>query len=203
MLQTHNIAWLKFCPLFLNIVKRGKGVETQNWSNSSFSHKFCHWFSEKTWNFLKVVIYISSFWITLKACNYPLCHYDIRLNNFWSPNRQLKHLGKFDKILIFQNFIRQNQITSITKKIPLDSPLYMRLLHQEHKCQIDVIRRRYSETKNYPNSSFSNNFSHWNPNKQKHFSSAFNPKIWITKRCEVLIKTRKTNCFGQPLLKQP
>ena len=26
MLRTHNIAWLKFCSLILNIVQRGKGV---------------------------------------------------------------------------------------------------------------------------------------------------------------------------------
>ena len=43
MLRTHNIAWCKFYLLFLNIVKRGKGRETQNRLGSSFSHTFCHW----------------------------------------------------------------------------------------------------------------------------------------------------------------
>ena len=47
ILQTHNIPGRKLCSLFLNIVKRGKGRETQNSPNSSFSHDFCHWFSEK------------------------------------------------------------------------------------------------------------------------------------------------------------
>ena len=47
MLRTHRIAWLKFCSLFLNIVKRGKGVETKNCLNNIFSHHFCHWLSEK------------------------------------------------------------------------------------------------------------------------------------------------------------
>ena len=47
-LRTHNIAWHKFCSLYLNIVKTGKGTETQNCLNSSFSHNFCHWLSEKT-----------------------------------------------------------------------------------------------------------------------------------------------------------
>ena len=43
MLQTDNIAWCKFCSLFLNIVKRGKGKETQNCQNSRFFLNFCHW----------------------------------------------------------------------------------------------------------------------------------------------------------------
>ena len=30
MLETHSIAWHKFYLLFLNIVKRGKGRETQS-----------------------------------------------------------------------------------------------------------------------------------------------------------------------------
>ena len=44
MLRTHSIAWLKFCSLFLVIVKREK--ERKNCLNSSFSHHFCHWLSE-------------------------------------------------------------------------------------------------------------------------------------------------------------
>ena len=40
MLQNHNITSRKFCSLFLNIVKRGKGIETRNCPNSSFSHNF-------------------------------------------------------------------------------------------------------------------------------------------------------------------
>ena len=49
MFRTYNIAWRNFCSLVLNIVKRGKEVETQNCPNSSFSHTFCHWLSEKIW----------------------------------------------------------------------------------------------------------------------------------------------------------
>ena len=41
MLRTHNIARRKIRSLFLNIVKREKGRETQNCPNSSFSHIFC------------------------------------------------------------------------------------------------------------------------------------------------------------------
>ena len=66
---------------------------------------------------------------------------------------------------------------SNTKKIALDFALYMRLLHQEHKFQVGVTRRRYSEIKNFPYGSFFNNFCHWNLNKKKRFSSAFKPKI--------------------------
>ena len=62
-------------------------------------------------------------------------------------------------------------------KIPLDALLYVRLLHQEPKFPICVIRRRYPETKNCPNSSFSNNFCHWNLNNKETFSSVFKPKI--------------------------
>ena len=43
MLRTDNIAWRKFCSLFLNIIRRWKGRETQNRPNSSFAHNFCHW----------------------------------------------------------------------------------------------------------------------------------------------------------------
>ena len=49
MLLNHNIAWRKFSSLFLNIVKREKGIETQNCPNSSSSNNFCHWLSEKIW----------------------------------------------------------------------------------------------------------------------------------------------------------
>ena len=36
---------------------------------------------------------------------------------------------------------------NITKKIPLDAWLYKRLLHQEHKFPICVIRTRYPDKK--------------------------------------------------------
>ena len=90
MLQTHSIAWGKFC-LFLNIVKRGKWVGTRNCPNSSFSHIFCLWFPVNVKN-LSAVFYSWLFWITLKVSNYLLYHHDISLNNFWSRNKQLKYL---------------------------------------------------------------------------------------------------------------
>ena len=62
---------------------------------------------------------------------------------------------------------------SITKKIPLDASFYMRLLNKEHKFPIFVIRRRYPETENFPNSSFSNNFCHWNLNNKEKFFFCF------------------------------
>ena len=43
MLWTHNIAWIKFYWLFLNIVQREKRTETQNRLDSSFSDNFCDW----------------------------------------------------------------------------------------------------------------------------------------------------------------
>ena len=36
MLQNHNIAWRNFSSLFLNIIKRGEGVETENCPNTVF-----------------------------------------------------------------------------------------------------------------------------------------------------------------------
>ena len=51
VLQTHNIAWRKLRSLLFNIVKGGKGRETQNCPNSSFSYNFCHWLSEKSAKF--------------------------------------------------------------------------------------------------------------------------------------------------------
>ena len=51
VLQTDKIAWRKFCSLFLNIIKSGKGRETQNSANSGFSHNFCHWLSERSAKF--------------------------------------------------------------------------------------------------------------------------------------------------------
>ena len=73
MLQNHNIAWRNFNSLFLNIIKRGEGVETENCPNSSFSHNFCHWLSKKNWK-IKCSISSCSFYIKLKVCNYPLRH---------------------------------------------------------------------------------------------------------------------------------
>ena len=72
MLRNHNIAWRNFCSLFLNIVKRRKGVET----TSSFSHNFCHWLSEKISQIKRTILQllVLSFYIKLKACNYPLPH---------------------------------------------------------------------------------------------------------------------------------
>ena len=94
MLRTHNtawcnIAWCKFCSLSLNIIKGGMGGETGNCPNSSFSQNFCHWLSEKIWKISNVVFYSWLFWITLKACSYPLRHYCISLNNFWSQASSL------------------------------------------------------------------------------------------------------------------
>ena len=66
----------------------------------------------------------------------------------------------------------------------------MRLLHQEHKCPIYVIRRRYPETKNGPNSSFSNNFCHWNLNHKKtNLLCAYNYllKKWVKSRCFIYL----------------
>ena len=147
MLRTHKVAWRKFCSFFPNIVKRRNGVETRNCLKGSFSYNFCHRLSEKIWKLLSVVFYCFCFWITLKACNYLLRHHDTSLNNFWSPNKQLEYMGKWDKILIFRIFYSQSQIMSITKKITLDLSLYIRLLHQENKLPICVIRRRYPEKK--------------------------------------------------------
>ena len=119
---------------------------------------------------LSVVFCSSLFRITLMASDYPLCHYDISLNNFCSPKKQLKYLGRQGKIFIFQIFFEKKQIISITKNIPQDVSMYMRL---EHKCPICVIRRGYPETKKCPNSSFSNNFCHWNLNNKKTFLFCF------------------------------
>ena len=47
MLRTHNIAWRKLHPLFFNIIKRGKGRQSLNCINSSFSHNLCRWLSQK------------------------------------------------------------------------------------------------------------------------------------------------------------
>ena len=128
------------------------------------------------WKILKnlsVVFYSWLFWIILKASNYPLRHYCISLNNFWSPNKQLKYLGRWGKIFIFQIFFKQNKTICITEKTPQAAPLYMRLLHQEHKCPICVIRRIYPETKLCPNSSFSSNFCLFNLNNKETFLFRF------------------------------
>ena len=106
MLWTHNIAWPKVCSLFLNISKRGKGVETRNFPNSSFSHNFCYWLSKKIWKVWSVVFYNWLFSMTLKACSYSLRHYDISLNKIWSPKKQSKYLGKWGKIFIFDIYFQ-------------------------------------------------------------------------------------------------
>ena len=101
------------------------------------------------WKNLSVVaFYCWLFWITLKACNYPLRYYGISLNNFWNPNKQLKYLGKRSKIFIYQFFSRQNQIMINKKRITLDASFYRKLLHQENKLPICVMRNRYPKTKN-------------------------------------------------------
>ena len=170
MLRTHNIASRKFFSLFLNIVKRGNGVETRN---CNFSQNFCHWWSAKNLKKLSVVFYSWFFWITLKASNCPLRHYDISLNKFWSPNKQFKYLGRWGKIFIFQIVFKENKIISITKKIPQDASLHIGLFHQEHKCPICIIRTRYPETKNCPNDSFSNKFCQWILNNKETFLLCF------------------------------
>ena len=88
VLPTHNTGWRNFCfTLFLNIVKKGKGAETKNRSNSNYSHNFCHWLSDK----LSVVFYSFLFYIKLKACNYPLRHnfaiVSHNLNSFWMDEK--------------------------------------------------------------------------------------------------------------------
>ena len=99
MLQTHNIAWRNFCLLFLNIIKSGKRVETQNCANSSFFHNFCHWLSEKIRKVV-VVFYSFSFYIKLKACNYPL-HYNFVKVRHYLNNRNIKNYFWIDKKVIW------------------------------------------------------------------------------------------------------
>ena len=77
------------------------------------------------------------------------------------------------KFLFFGFFSNKNQIMSITKMIPLDASLYMSLLHYEHKFSICVIRRRYPERKNFPNSSFFTSFYHLNLNIRETFLFCF------------------------------
>ena len=114
MLRTHNITWRKFCSLFLNIVRRGKGLETRNCQNSSFSTIFVTvWKNLKN---LSIAFYRWLFWITLKASNYPLHHYDINLNNFWSPNKQLKYLGRWGKIFFFQIFSNKTNLLALQRR---------------------------------------------------------------------------------------
>ena len=51
MLRTHNIAWGKFYLFFINTVKRGKGRETQNRLDRTFTHNCCQWLSEESVKF--------------------------------------------------------------------------------------------------------------------------------------------------------
>ena len=60
-----------------------------------------------------------------------------------------------------------------TKKIPQDASLCMRLLDQQHKFPICVIKRRYPKTKNCPNRNFPNNICDWNPINQETFLFSF------------------------------
>ena len=144
--------------------KGGDEEETKNCRNSSFSYILCHWLSEKPEKLQVWYLTVScfeSFW------RYAITHYGK------SPKKQLKYLGKWSKIFIYQNFFRKKQIMSFRKKIPLHVSLYMRFLHQENKLSNFVIRGRYPETKNCPNSSFVNNFCHWSPNNKKIFIFCF------------------------------
>ena len=92
--------------------------ETKNCQNRSFSHNFCHWLSHKVRKVSSVVFYCWLFWITLKACDCPLCHYGISLNKFWSPNKQYKCLGKQDKIFIYQIFFSgKNKLKALERRL--------------------------------------------------------------------------------------
>ena len=61
MLQTHNIACCNFFSLLLNIVKRGKRLETNDCWNTMFSHGFCHWLLEVYKKKCKVRFYACCF----------------------------------------------------------------------------------------------------------------------------------------------
>ena len=163
MLRTHNIAWHKFCSLFLNINKREKRVETPICPNSSFSHKFCQivWKNLKN---LSEVFYTWLFWITLMSSNYPLRHYDRSLTIFEAQTSSLNISVGEVKSFFFRFFSRKTKILAL-----------QRIFHKTRHCTWDccimniicVIRRRYPETKNCPNTSFSNNFCHWNLNNKE------------------------------------
>ena len=98
MLQTHNIAWRNFCLLFLNIIKSGKRAETENCAIAVFSIIFvidCLKKSEK----LILVFYSCSFYIKLKACNYPL-HYNFVKVSHYLNNCNIKNSFSIDKRVI-------------------------------------------------------------------------------------------------------
>ena len=112
---------------------------------------------------------------------------------------------------------------SIVKKISLDVSLYMRLIHQENKFPIHVIRMRYhppppkkkkkkktkkikkkkktppppppkkKKKKICPSRRFSNSFCHWNLNNKETFLFCFKPKIWLTKRCKFALVSHYLN----------
>ena len=56
---------------------------------------------------------------------------------------------------------------SITKKIPLDVSLYMRLRHQELKLPICTIRGDTQKQTILEDGNFSNNFCHFNLNNKE------------------------------------
>ena len=129
----------------------------------------------KNLKILSVVFYCWSFWNYLKACNYPLHHYDISLINFWSPNKQLKYMGKWGKIFINSDFSSGKGTESMTKRIPLNESFYMRFLHQESKLPVCVTRKRYPEKENVQITIFSLIFISGIWITKKHFSFILKP----------------------------
>ena len=100
----------------------------------------------------------------------------------WRPNNQLKHLGKSRKIFIYQIFSGRIKFWGLERRFVY---LHITLLHQENKLPTWMIRKKYPEKNNCPNSSFYINF--FTKTTKKTFSSDFKPTIWTTKRCYVLI----------------
>ena len=88
MLQTHNRAWETFCCLFLNIVKWGKGGETQNCTNNQFSN-ISVTSSLKKSEKLSIILYICTLYLNSKECNCPL-HCNLATLSHYLSNLKIK-----------------------------------------------------------------------------------------------------------------
>ena len=105
-----SIEILKICKNMWLLYQRNSKQTQTAWVNLKFT-------KDKSLIIWKIVVFCCwSFWITFKAYNYPLCHYRISPNRFWSSNKQLKYLGKLDKILFFSFFPGKTKIWALQRR---------------------------------------------------------------------------------------
>ena len=126
---------------------------------------------------LSVVSYSWLFWISLNASNYPLRHYDISLNNFWSSSMQLNIWVGEAKSLFSRFFSGKTDLLALQRRFHKTRHCTGDCCIRNINAQFVQLGRDTQKQKFVQITVFPMIFVTGIWIRNKHFSSVFKPKI--------------------------